>query len=984
MSSIARLGMQASGKFPAFWHFLSKVPVLRRLTNRLLISVLTGSTQPRPYPFSLWGPGAAATGSADYTSWTGLFDRTFTGRHLPAADPASMDSLPPIEALRPLFQRGAAMTPSPKSTALFGFFAQWFTDSFLQTDPLDQRKTTSNHEIDLCQIYGLSAADTRLLRTGKGGEMKTQIVNGLEYPPFLFERDGMRVKDEFLGLYYVDAANADLKPGLLREEFNTPERRKTLFASGLERGNSTVIYSTLNTIFLREHNRICRAIAARHPEWRDDDDRLFELARNTNIVCLLKIVIEDYINHLSSAHFRLFVDVGFAERRRWYRTNRIAAEFNLLYRWHPLVPNEFVLGGRPLAHDEFRVNNMLLLDRGVEALLHAAASQPAGRISLKNTAPFLVDADLAAMRKSRDWRIRPYNDYRERFGLPRVESFEELTGDTTLAAELQRLYGHVDRVDMQVGLFAEQRADTAVLGELMIRMVGVDAFSQALTNPLLCSNIYGPGCFSDVGLQTIEATSTLDDVARRNTDMGSRLVAFDIGAQPGKPVPGSYGLPFIGTVVQTLDFLKISGWEKFFSRRQRKYGNVFKVSLFKPTIAVLDQRAIAPLFADPDLVQDYGFSWAKPPLPLVGHVPPSVFESGPRHDAPKALYMDLLRARAPTLQPTFDRVLAEWSSRWLAGGRFRWADEVEDLSVAFLFEWMLGARPNTADVRTLYNNIFNHPFAFITRYFPNSKFSRSLRIYPELVRHVKESPGFAEIRELAARHHLTDEDLVAKQVLFVLGMNSYLGTQNLFKSVIGELTRQPALRDALRREVAAVSDATPSLAMIADRGRMPMLDGTIREILRLHAPVSLVFGRATSDRVIESDSGTYRVGKGELIMGVIPFAQRDPSRFPDPDRFDVTRYDDPVMSRGLIWPRGRHDASVTPTDRTCPGKDMGVLFAKLFCVGLLNFEWSLQEPPDWRHHTFELNVAAPKGLLEVAKFRAARAGSVEGGFATAA
>ena len=34
------------------------------------------------------------------------------------------------------------------------FFAQWFTDSFLRTSLTDYRKNESNHEIDLCQIYG--------------------------------------------------------------------------------------------------------------------------------------------------------------------------------------------------------------------------------------------------------------------------------------------------------------------------------------------------------------------------------------------------------------------------------------------------------------------------------------------------------------------------------------------------------------------------------------------------------------------------------------------------------------------------------------------------------------------------------------------------------------------------------------------------------------------------------------------------------------
>lgn len=52
------------------------------------------------------------------------------------------------------------MTPNPRSSLLFCFFAQWFTDSFLRTHPTDTRRITSNHQIDLCRIYGLDEPST--------------------------------------------------------------------------------------------------------------------------------------------------------------------------------------------------------------------------------------------------------------------------------------------------------------------------------------------------------------------------------------------------------------------------------------------------------------------------------------------------------------------------------------------------------------------------------------------------------------------------------------------------------------------------------------------------------------------------------------------------------------------------------------------------------------------------------------------------------
>lgn len=513
---------------------LVKVPWIKRFINDFVINMVSSSSKPRPLPYSFWGPRPRpdtpplptpdAGFAANYISWPGLVDRSYTGRHLPECAPAFTANLPPVDAIRPLFIRGPQMIPCPQSSALFCFFAQWFTDSFLRTDPDDYRKTTSNHEIDLCQIYGLSEADTQLLRLGRGGLLRsTPGVDG-EFPARLFDKNGLRVVDDFLGLSYINRTTGDYRHPILSPPFDTPQRRRQLFAGGLERANSTIFYSALNTLFMREHNRLAREIAEAHPNF--DDDRLFETARNTNIVVLLKLIIEDYINLLSAAPIKFFVDVGKAEKRNWYRTNRISAEFNLLYRWHSLTPDVVTVDGQALTGNQFRFNNDLLQSAGVASVLSDVAAQPAGKIGLNNTPPFLVDADVAAIQKSRFWKLRGYNDYREAFGLPRLSTSLELTRDANLAQQLDKLYGGVDGIEMTVGLLAEARAPGAALGELMRLMVGCDAFTQALTNPLLASNVFGEQAFTKVGMAAIADTSTFDDVGQRNLRLNGRTLSF--------------------------------------------------------------------------------------------------------------------------------------------------------------------------------------------------------------------------------------------------------------------------------------------------------------------------------------------------------------------------------------------------------------------------------------------------------------------------
>jgi prostaglandin-endoperoxide synthase 2 len=157
-------------------------------------------------------------------------------------------------------------------------------------------------------------------------------------------------------------------------------------------------------------------------------------------------------------------------------------------------------------------------------------------------------------------------------------------------------------------------------------------------------------------------------------------------AEPLEPA-GSYGLPLFGVLFDTVDFLFVSGWERFFRRRQAKYNNsVFKTSLFQKTIVLTDHEAITNLFASTPFVQDYGFSWAIPPLPLVGNSAPSIFETGAAHDLPKAFYLKLIQRRSSKLPTVFEDLFERYAKRWTERGTFHWRDELERFTVDLVFK----------------------------------------------------------------------------------------------------------------------------------------------------------------------------------------------------------------------------------------------------------------------------------------------------------
>ena len=325
----------------------------------------------------------------------------------------------------------------------------------------------------------------------------------------------------FAKLPYLDQAQALLEKAEKDFGISVPDRKRYLYATGLERGNSTIGYTSISTIFLREHNRLCDILRKRYPCW--DDDRLFQTARMINIACALKVIIEDYINAPAGDLGKFKLVPGFADKQRWYRSNRISIEFNLLYRWHGLVPDSIRLANGELPPFEFMYNNALIERCGVETVIGDISTQKAGAMVLHNTPKFLWPTELASLTLSRQFKVQPYTAYCDLFGVNRPTSFEELTGDKERAKELENIYtSGVDTVDFMVGLRAEKRPEDRVLGDLMLNMVGFDAFFQALTNPLLAENVYMRQTFSEIGLEIIEQTGSFRVIVKRNKRGGTR------------------------------------------------------------------------------------------------------------------------------------------------------------------------------------------------------------------------------------------------------------------------------------------------------------------------------------------------------------------------------------------------------------------------------------------------------------------------------
>jgi cytochrome P450 len=101
-------------------------------------------------------------------------------------------------------------------------------------------------------------------------------------------------------------------------------------------------------------------------------------------------------------------------------------------------------------------------------------------------------------------------------------------------------------------------------------------------------------------------------------------------------------------------------------------------------------------------------------------------------------------------------------------------------------------------------------------------------------------------------------------------------TVNLIGSAVLLLLRHPQERRRLQDDAGLVPSA-------------------VEECLRMEPPVQL-----TDRAVVEPcELGGVRLAPGQIVAAVIAAANRDPERFPDPDRFDVARSGERHLSFGL-------------------------------------------------------------------------------------
>ncbi|HEX4931311.1 MAG TPA: cytochrome P450 [Gaiellaceae bacterium] len=157
---------------------------------------------------------------------------------------------------------------------------------------------------------------------------------------------------------------------------------------------------------------------------------------------------------------------------------------------------------------------------------------------------------------------------------------------------------------------------------------------------------------------------------------------------------------------------------------------------------------------------------------------------------------------------------------------------------------------------------------------------------------------------LAARDEsdaLTEAEVFGTVVLLIVA--GHETTVGLIGNAVVNLLSHPEQLDLVR--------ADPSL-----------IPAAVEEVLRYEGPVERTINRWAATDV---ELGGQTIRRGETVIAILGAADRDPERFPDPDRFDVQRED----TRHLAFGRGSHYCLGAPLARLEAEIALETLFRRL-------------------------------------------------------
>ncbi|XP_004147442.1 alpha-dioxygenase 1 [Cucumis sativus] len=338
--------------------------------------------------------------------------------------------------------------------------------------------------------------------------------------------------------------------------------------------NSWAGVSTLQALFIKEHNAVCDVLKKEYGNMEDEE--LYRRARLVTSAVIAKVHTIDWTVELLKTDTLLagmrgnwygllgkkFKDtfghvggsilgglVGLKKPNNHGVTYSLTEEFTSVYRMHQLLPDSFYLRDVTVDPDQHNKSPPLIeyvpmanmighkgeetsKKMGFTALLVSMGHQASGALELFNYPLWLRDLiahdmdnkdrpdhiDLAALEvyRDRERRVARYNDFRRGLFLIPISKWEDLTDDKDTIKVLREVYDDdVEQLDILVGLMAEKKIKGFAISETAFVIFLIMA-SRRLEADSFFTCYYNEETYTKKGLEWVKTTESLKDVIERH------------------------------------------------------------------------------------------------------------------------------------------------------------------------------------------------------------------------------------------------------------------------------------------------------------------------------------------------------------------------------------------------------------------------------------------------------------------------------------
>ncbi|KAF5383694.1 hypothetical protein D9615_003624 [Tricholomella constricta] len=228
------------------------------------------------------------------------------------------------------------------------------------------------------------------------------------------------------------------------------------------------------------------------------EEEIFQIARLINCGWFASVVFSDYFSCIlglvrdgSSWSLDPFEEIRMEDHSVFERGkgNVCSVEFNCLYRWHAttsaedekwverlfskvfdgkapedVTPMEFKMAARKIQDERPDITDWTFggladhtfKDEDLAKLLHDATEYPAAAFRARGTPASMRLHEIMGIEQNRRWGVCSLNDFRKYLGLKPYNSFLDWNPDKEIADAAEKLYGHIDYLELYVGLQAEE------------------------------------------------------------------------------------------------------------------------------------------------------------------------------------------------------------------------------------------------------------------------------------------------------------------------------------------------------------------------------------------------------------------------------------------------------------------------------------------------------------------------------------------------